>query len=208
MGAVYGNAFVTVTAAGAEDCQKGIFFPRCPNRGMPFRFLAQKLDKEGGETAGYLYFDRSFSRFSMSDDEPVDKRAWTLQERLLSPRVIKYGRDAVSWECRSGVISEFDATVRTGSLKAYQLPRHTSVEQWMRTVKDYSSRALTFSTDRIPALLGVAQKFQECLLRMQYVAGLWQSPQEETILLRLLLWHTVIDTPEQWETTERLPGPT
>jgi hypothetical protein len=199
---VYGNAFITLSAAGAQNCQGGMFFPRSPKRRAPFRFLAHNMD--GG---GHIYFDLPFSRFSLSDEEPIDKRAWTLQERLLSPRLVKYGTHAISWECRTATLSEFDATVKTESQKFYRTPRLLTIDHWMRVIEDYSSRSITFSEDRRQAILGIVQQFQECL-KMRYVAGLWESAFDHAVLLRLLIWEVVIDTVEQWEAVQRLPGPT
>lgn len=37
---------------------------------------------------------------------PLDRRAWTLQERILSTRVLSYGTDEIHWECCEGEASE------------------------------------------------------------------------------------------------------
>jgi Heterokaryon incompatibility protein (HET) len=204
MRTVYGNAFVTLSAAGAPNCQAGIFFPRSPRSPVSLRFLAFN---NNDMVDGYVYVDIPFRRFSLSDDEPIDKRAWTLQERLLSPRLVKYGTYAISWECHSASLAEFDAAVKTDSLKFYRLPRLLTTDHWMRVIEDYSSRNITFIEDRIPAISGIVQQFQKCL-KMRYVAGLWDSKSDHTILLRLLIWHVVFDTEQQWNNMARLPGPT
>jgi hypothetical protein len=40
------------------------------------------------------------------DDEPLNARAWTLQERLLAPRTLHYGSNQVFWECSEGLLAE------------------------------------------------------------------------------------------------------
>lgn len=204
MGTVYSNAFVTLSAAGAPNCQAGMFFPRSPRLASSFRFLAYDRDSMEG---GYVYLDMQIKTFSLNDEEPIDKRAWTLQERLLSPRLVKYGTNAISWECRSATLAEFDARVRTDGLKIYRLPRQLTTDDWMQVIEDYSSRNITFVEDRIPAIFGMVRHFQRSL-NMRYVAGLWASESDPTVLLRLLIWHVVLDTEEQRNNMKRLPGPT
>jgi hypothetical protein len=54
--------------------------------------------------------------------------------------------------------------------------------RWLETVEDYSGRAFTRSSDRLPALSGLATEL-EMVLKCEYVAGLWRSG-----LLMGLLW--------------------
>ncbi|KAL5326255.1 hypothetical protein ACEPPN_007393 [Leptodophora sp. 'Broadleaf-Isolate-01'] len=44
--------------------------------------------------------------FDPLDREPLSKRAWTLQERLLAPRVLHYGKEQMYWECQEGLFPE------------------------------------------------------------------------------------------------------
>lgn len=46
---------------------------------------------------------------------------------------------------------------------------------WTELVKNFTSRALTFESDKLPAFAGIARRF-EALLGPTYFAGLWQSP--------------------------------
>ncbi|KAH7121695.1 heterokaryon incompatibility protein-domain-containing protein [Dactylonectria macrodidyma] len=55
------------------------------------------------------------------------------------------------------------------------------LSRWADMVGDYTSRALTFPTDRLPALSGIAAEMVDAL-GMKYCAGLW----EETLPLGLL----------------------
>lgn len=49
----------------------------------------------------------------LSDDAPLMRRGWALQERLLAPRLLHYGQQ-MYWECRHCMWSEdeqFDQTL-------------------------------------------------------------------------------------------------
>jgi hypothetical protein len=45
-------------------------------------------------------------RFDPLEDEPLSKRGWTLQERLLSPRTVHYAADQMYFECEQSLLSE------------------------------------------------------------------------------------------------------
>ena len=45
-------------------------------------------------------------RFDPLEDEPLSKRGWTLQERLLSPRNVHYATDQMYFECEHSLLSE------------------------------------------------------------------------------------------------------
>lgn len=48
-------------------------------------------------------FGRSFDPLN---SEPLSSRGWTLQERLLSPRILHYGTNQMYWECRECLLAE------------------------------------------------------------------------------------------------------
>jgi hypothetical protein len=104
---IYANAYVTIVAASAKRCDDG--------------FL--QLRRQLPDHSGSLNFD-AFSipyqlRDGSSDEvlihpfqsvrpplEPINSRAWTLQENLLSPRLLIYGSQLLR-ECRSGWAAVF-----------------------------------------------------------------------------------------------------
>jgi len=61
------------------------------------------------------YFVGGFGqRFDPLQNEPLNSRGWTLQERLLSPRIVHYTTDQMYWECENSFFCEegsfFDPT--------------------------------------------------------------------------------------------------
>jgi hypothetical protein len=61
-------------------------------------------------------------------------------------------------------------------------PDPSDVEQWCSVVQQYSGLNATYSSDKLPALSGIAEHFQT-KLKCDYMAGLWSNH-----LLRGLQW--------------------
>lgn len=133
--------------------------------------------------------------------EPLSRRAWTLQERLLSPRTLSFlSKGALlEWECDSAWesnIGPIEKPFGTRSrLFSTILPRHGNPSipiawhrlcyRWGEIVGDYSSRALSNSEDKLLAISAVAKEFARAFGN-HYCAGLWGS-----ILVPQLLWRVV-----------------
>lgn len=120
-------------------------------------------------------------RFDPIADQPLSDRGWTLQERLLSPRTINYGRTEMYWECQGCVFAEDGAMFRRTFTKADELwapdPREsgkTSQWHWTRLVEEYSKRKLTKDFDKLPALSGLANLVAAKSGDI-YLAGLWKG---------------------------------
>lgn len=121
--------------------------------------------------------------FVNSEGEPLYQRGWTLQERLLSRRLLIYGRDQVAWECQSGRKTESNRSISV----SYPMHFPTGVsseigKQWRVLVEDYTKRRISIESDKLPAIAGVAQAVQT-RSGDQYLAGLWKEN-----LLNDLLW--------------------
>lgn len=86
MASVYGNAVFTISADVAEDTDDGILHPRRLMRSPAFgpneEFCFQKLE----------------GKWESIIEQPVYRRGWAFQERILSKRVLHFLRDQVSTE--------------------------------------------------------------------------------------------------------------
>ena len=151
--------------------------------------------------------------------EPLDHRAWALQERFLSSRVLDIGTYQTRWICqglgddipidgfRSITDPEergLDHLSRTTLMlleRKGPMKRETSQEPytlWHRLVGVYSSRAMTPQSDRLPAISGLATCFAT-LLDDQYHAGLWRCS-----LPLDLMWRSSFQYVEEEEGTDIL----
>ncbi|KAH6621597.1 heterokaryon incompatibility protein-domain-containing protein [Chaetomium sp. MPI-SDFR-AT-0129] len=149
---------------------------------------------------------------------PIFTRGWVFQERFLSPRVLHFGRDELSFECLEATVCQCSPAPVPASVREQQQAEGNTSEGstadplaicWRRLVADYTLLRLTHDGDIFPAVSGLARRMQEALLlnsdnrnndnknnnnpldlsNPHYLAGLW-SP---TLLHGDLLWH--VDLP-------------
>lgn len=101
MAQVYSQAYLTIAASAAADGSQGLLRkdPRQPYIKLPNPSKSESLNY--GVSIG-----PALSRFYVLDSAPLNTRAWTLQERVLSSRTLHYAADQVHWECRELLSSE------------------------------------------------------------------------------------------------------
>lgn len=146
-------------------------------------------------------------------DAPLNQRAWVMQERHLSPRILHFTNQQIFWECNETVCSEtypkadpielFQRPVRSKALLGQKmadkliLPIPPPVrlqglpsnvyELWYDLVGRYLCGGLTKTRDKLIALSGIAREISQCMgaLEDDYAAGLWRQD-----FLYGLLWKT------------------
>lgn len=220
MGNVYRNSTVTIIAANATSAKSGFLMPHSDaSTGswptlIPIKYpLAEPevLDLQAGEEVqvkqivwGEMLFmdDMEVMKYGVMTD-PVAERSWCLQERLISPRVLNYGRWP-TWRCAKA--QETDGSWYIGSDptigKADEIARlllrltrdgsganidHFTLNKllraWYGVVNDYTQRHLSDPLDRLPAIDGIASSISQ-VTGMNYIAGLWREN-----LLHDLTWY-------------------
>lgn len=128
--------------------------------------------------------------------QPLHKRAWVTQERILAPRTIGFGQ-YLRWECREAQWTEtgwdhqpkdsdakwkaasrskcgrfFDDVLRTDNISSSTKSPLEIHLQWKFVLDEYTKCSLTHGTDRLAALLGIASAFQR-RTGWEFTAGLW-----------------------------------
>ena len=219
MSQYYRNSYLTI-AVSTPRCTAGFigFTGRCENHPdfplprdlVPLDVFCASRERDEGRSGTVYVREENPYQFS---EEPINRRAWTLQESLLSPRVLFFG-SRVTWFCghmthSDGGIedwsfdeNELERTRREFQIELSKLDRHgssgklTFVEtagtgshqdiygMWHRIVGSYSRREISYSEDKLPAISAVAVEFAR-LSKDQYLAGSWR-----TNLPRDLLWST------------------
>jgi hypothetical protein len=114
------------------------------------------------------------------DASPLSRQAWSLQERLLSTRVLHFTRGQLFWECQLARACE---TLPYFELKTCKEPTRvrqldgmalTPLEDyWEELVEIYTDTHLTRPEDKLVAISGLAKVQKRT--KDQYFAGLWRQ---------------------------------
>jgi hypothetical protein len=188
---IYKGSCVTIAAASAETSSAGFLEPRdprvkdkdmvrlpyrCPNGDLGNIFLFKGMGKSSGWEV----------------DEPINKRAWTLQEEILSPRIINFGTEWLDWKCHASDRT-YGSRLKLGGGWKEPWPRSEfkeAMNQWCDIVERYNRRLMTHENDKLVAISAIAAEFARTIDKIygskkaEYRAGLWASD-----LPFQLLWH-------------------
>ncbi|KAJ4295421.1 hypothetical protein N0V90_007433 [Kalmusia sp. IMI 367209] len=193
MARVYGNATITIGATRASAVWNGFLKARR-------QLAAQSPDKVFSLPCKWKEEDMgtiTLIPHTSEGMEPLDTRGWTFQERVLSPRVLDFGALRTQYTCQtplnhvpsdgwshlpldraygSGLDARVIANLLTGAFPPDEMLTH-----WMAIVEGFTSRGLTFATDKLPAIAGMAEHFG-ALMKDEYNAGLWRRGMPASLL--------------------------
>lgn len=185
MATIYRNSYFTISADMSTSMNSGIFCARsCEGHGI------QVIDDSGN--VAHFRIREPTSHPMITD---LETRGWTFQEYLLPARILGFGSFDISWRCQKEYTCECHEIDQLGHwrsrLSSSTRPRDKDVTDgttwWQWMVSFYSSRTLTNENDKLPALSGMAQIYNE-RINDTYLAGLWQSS-----LHRDLCWYQLKD---------------
>lgn len=190
MGAIYGNAEVTIIAAAGQD----------ENYGLP----GVGRNRPGTQTVAHI--GEVAVVWAAGDPQAAIKsshwstRGWTFQEALLSRRRLVFTEDQVYFECSAmNIFESLDIPLDSlhikdrsksyedlrggvfGRNRAAQFGRFIlqkqgkgeNLSQYLSNVEEYSARKLTFAKDSLDAFRGIAQQFW---YRKHAVHNIWGLP--------------------------------
>ncbi|KAI3325777.1 HET-domain-containing protein [Xylariaceae sp. AK1471] len=212
MASIYHNAYLTLAATRSSSGADGLFTTTpdfevsgtTPTGEDYYLIFRQKIEHE----PEFNWIAHTITRF------PLMTRAWAFQERMLSKRVLHFGYFELFFECSTTSYCECDSIGYGGYTEEIPLPNlrkmyssalesaaetrggKWSNKKWVKRAKFYIARIwrslvtfytslrLTFASDRLPALRGLASRFAE-KRETRYLVGLFEES-----LLDDLMWNT------------------
>ncbi|KAH8812521.1 heterokaryon incompatibility protein-domain-containing protein [Xylogone sp. PMI_703] len=177
MGRIYRDALFTISATSCVSVRDGFLHKRSEPASikLPFQVSANTF---GSVKLASALRGRIFH-------EALHRRGWTLQEHILSRRVLLFTEYEMLWQCATEklkpvrrthiVYPDRESLPVLGSALSANLWAGSPFEKqdaWFRIVELYSSRGLSQEPDKINALVGIATELSN-LWKDIYLMGLW-----------------------------------
>lgn len=234
MSTVYAQAFLTISASSVDSSR--FSFLHQSRRNIEAFFPVQEdspsyqhQESANDESATMVGVRRAPSSGFHQEPargivDPSMYRAWTLQEYMLSTRVVSFSTDELQWTCRTLRACECGNPEKLGSPRMEELQRsletkkHAELSEgtkerghdrisicldfWSKVVEAYCRRELSWARDKLPALSGVAHEFAR-ILDKEELASTGDIPP-----LRYLagLWDTRIHQQLCWRVAHASPN--
>ncbi|KXH48486.1 HET domain-containing protein [Colletotrichum simmondsii] len=197
MAAVYSNSYLTLAATKSSDINGGLLSPR--KKRTYFKLPRASSSNEDTfilASALPLHKEIIHEYHLQMREEPLTRRAWGFQERVLARRILHFGSEQMYWECLEGFHAEEglklprrlpcvnpdpDVIAYVEKRAEEQAELHkdfnhsaSSLKVWSHLLREYGPRELTNPADKLPAFSGVAKTFSK-ILDDEYLAGLWRG---------------------------------
>ena len=190
---VYSEATLNIAATSSREDASGLIYSRNVAALQPCNVEVNGM----GIDDGMYKILRSTIWHDLVDSSPLSRRAWVFQERCLAKRTLHFTRNELLWECQQMCCSE----VFPKGLPATMGPpsSHESVEffnkrihhqrhgNWHQLVKMYSTKRLTYSSDKLLAISGLAKQYmaRNRLRDQDYLVGMWKPQLPHSLLWRV-----------------------
>ncbi|RTE75713.1 hypothetical protein BHE90_009844 [Fusarium euwallaceae] len=174
-----------------DERWQAMAFKTTDQDGSPFTYVAQEHYRSESYTEGP-------KNYYPNGCDLLPSRAWTVQESMLSNRIIHFTPSDMVWECYNGTASQdvyrnaseamhFNVREVFYALDYLEATDEERVEGayqvWSGILQQFSRRSITFESDRLPAFSGVATRFSK-YFPGRYLAGIWEEH-----LFPGLYWH-------------------
>lgn len=121
MASIYANAYMTIAATGSSNSDRGV------SRSRAKTLVINMTESDDSHSRLFARTTISHENFgynlegemaqSISSAQPLFKRGWAFQERLLSPRILHFSEMELVWECLGMTSCE------CGTLESFRMSR-------------------------------------------------------------------------------------
>ena len=202
---VYKYSYGTIAATGASDSSIGLFFEHLPHSVPPLKVNIAWTGWPAGEYYGFAFdlWDENIT------EAPLNRRAWVVKERLLSPPVLHFARHQMFWECQELAACEtfpwgLPKAIRDEKTSAKRYLGAGSQEfkrrHWQDIVHTYTRGLLTRDTDKCIAFHGLVEQAQ-VVANDTYIAGFWRH-----YIVQQLPWQILTHRPSARSSAYRAPS--
>lgn len=213
---IYRDAYLTIIASSASCANAGFLH----TRNLPASYVKHPQlpfhCRDGRVGTIYAFSPDGPAMVYEPMKEPVNTRAWCLQERLLSPRKLVYATDTLEYHCHTalaavgGAISgkpigeqlpsvmferdragDSDASGGAAPVSTWTEVDWQSLHQeWRMVVSNYTRRGLSYPEDKLLAFAGVAEEFHLTWGAQagRYLAGVWEGLLPDDLLWSRTSW--------------------
>ncbi|KAH7092504.1 hypothetical protein FB567DRAFT_625488 [Paraphoma chrysanthemicola] len=175
MGDIFRGAVLTLFAQDGENADDGLSRLRDPGFIKPCKVDLRLTSKD---QVSVLPVYISSERRCFPKACPLVQRGWVLQEEVLSPRGLHFGSDQAT--VLAPGVGPGDFGVLRCLLKfrdrsgAQQYKSDEIFRAWYSLIMVYCRRELTFATDVLAALAGLAMAVAKSH-NIQYISGIWKE---------------------------------
>jgi len=190
MSEIYATASIVISASRAESADQG-FLQDHDSMGDACKI---NFDAESDQPTMLLFHSKNDIQNGI---EPIDWRAWTMQEHFLAARTLRFGSKQVEWKCKTerlydggedgnprsydrwaGEIAQLKQSGSQGNDQSAPPPisSNAAVRPWKRLAFDSTTRGVTYQSDRFHTVASMAKIYAETfkLGGDDYIVGLWR----------------------------------
>jgi hypothetical protein len=208
MGNIYRGSTLAIVAVSGKHAQERLFQHRNPLRHSFCCITVSDDSRLEVYLDPTLYPGIQLRHFSKSSHTSMThaaisrllQRAWVVQERYLSPRILAYYGETFSWMCAEGRCAEYmNMAMRPLERYEHEIMNNlfgTGFRRWPvrdaedddsfiwsrhKLIIDFTNCQLMYPTNRLPAILGLLNVVQRHT-GLDNACGLWQNYLSEELL--------------------------
>ncbi|KAH6721524.1 heterokaryon incompatibility protein-domain-containing protein [Leptodontidium sp. MPI-SDFR-AT-0119] len=186
---IYAGSDLTIAATDAPDGSTGCFPPRTVELlldGTSNTVVFATKDSNSNQER-IVQFHVGDSR-QVASHSILNTRGWTLQEMVLSHRILHCMRSSLFWQCKTHFKTETGLTfdystpaMRHNLFSALDPTSKDMHRNWWTWMESYSRREFSFPSDRLPAMAGLVHHYQAAS-RDEPMLGLWERSFTQDLL--------------------------